>query len=253
MDKLIFAKIFPLADVGVYGIASGLALVVVMLMGKFQLTIVFPLYSKLMDSKDAVQLVLVKSKFPILAIGGYMIALLIACSRSFIELTYDSRYQDAGTYLPILALGVWFTIVEGIYASAFLALGNTKWIAVGNLVKIIAFAVLIFPAAQIGGIYLAIVCGVLAEFLRMLAALFFARKLQLPVPKHELLMSVFSIGIGYSSLQSVHFVKDYVQLSAFGAMTVQFVLVTCLFTPLFLRVYKKLKELAPISDGGAIA
>jgi len=253
MDKLVFAKIFPLADVGVYGIASGLALVVVMLMGKFQLTIVFPLYSKLMVSKDAVQSVLVKSKFPILAIGGYMVALLIACSRSFIELTYDSRYQDAGVYLPILALGVWFTIVEGIYASAFLALGNTKWIAVGNLVKIIAFAILIFPAAQIGGIYLAIVCGVLAEFLRMLVALFFARKLQLPIPSHEFMMSILSVGIGYCSLQSVHFVKDYVQLTAFLAMAMQFLLVTCLFTPLFLAVYKNLKRLAPISDGGAVA
>jgi O-antigen/teichoic acid export membrane protein len=253
MDKLIFAKIFSLADVGVYGIASGLALVVVMLMGKFQLTIVFPLYSKLMDSKDTVRSVLAKSKFPILAIGGYMVALLIACSRSFIELTYDSRYQAAGIYLPILALGVWFTIVEGVYASAFLALGRTKWIALGNLVKIIIFSILIFPAARMGGIYLAIVCGVIAEFFRMLTAIYFSRKLLLPIPIHELLMTVLAVGVGYCSLNVVQITNSYMQLSALWAIVMQFMLVTLLFVPIFLRVHKELKGLTPIADGGAIA
>lgn len=252
MDKLIFARIFPLADVGVYGIASGLALVVSMLMGKFQFTILFPIYSKLMVSKDVVGSILVKSKFPILAVGGYMVALLIACSGSFIELTYDSRYQDAGAYLPILALGVWFTIIEGVYASVFLALGNTKWIAVGNFVKIVAFSALIFPAAQMGGIYLAIVCGVLAEFLRMLTAMYFARKLHLPVPSHELLMTALSVGIGYCCLKGVQIASGYMQLTAFWAMTMQFMLVSLLFMPMFLKVYKNLKGLTPVADGGTI-
>ena len=253
MDKLVFAKIFPLADVGVYGIAAGLALVVVMLMGRFQLTIVLPMYSKLMDGKHTIQLVLAKSKFPILTVGGYMVALLIACGHSFIELTYDSRYQDAAIYLPIIALGVWFIIIEGIYATAYLALGNTKWIAIGNFVKIAVFSVLILPAAKTGGIYLAILSGVLADFLRMMTALYFSRKLSLPAPSQELIMTVLSVGVGYLCLYGMRIAEGYMQLNSLGVLAIQFLLVTIVFAPMFFRVYRELKVLAPITDRGSIA
>lgn len=179
IDKLVFARLFPLDQVGVYAIAASLAIMTPMLMGRLQMAIAFPLYARMLDRHEPLSRIVARSKPPMLLAGAYLVTAVIVCAQSFVDLAYDHRYADAGTYIVILSIGAWFAIIDGIYGAAFLASGRAHWVAAVNGTKVASFCILLAPAIAWGGLVGAVWAAALSDLIKLVLAMYLARRIQL--------------------------------------------------------------------------
>ncbi len=231
IDKLLFARLFPLKDVGVYSIAAGLAVLTPMLMGRLQTMIAFPLYSRMVNLDNALEPVVHRSKIPMLTVGGYLVALSIAGAQTFIEFAYDERYAAAGLYIPILAAGAWFAVIDGIYGAAFLATGRARWVALVNGTKVGSFCVLVGPATHFAGLLGAVVAVAASDVIKLGVALNRARSIGLKNQRPEMMFTLYTVvtgvGVGWITTQTP-FASNWPPLVLLFA---QFALCTLAFLP----------------------
>lgn len=179
IDKLVFARLFPLDEVGVYAIAASLAIMTPMLMGRLQTVIAFPLYSRMLDRNEPLANVVARSKPPMLLAGAYLVTAAIVCAQSFVDLAYDDRYAAAGPFIMVLSIGAWFAIIDGIYGAAFLATGRAHWVAAVNATKVVSFCIMLMPAVAWGGILGAVWAAALSDLIKLGLAMFLARRIHL--------------------------------------------------------------------------
>lgn len=240
IDKLAFAKLLPLDQVGVYAIAANIAILAPMLMGRMQNAVAFPLYSRLLERQESLATAVERSKLPMLGLGAYLVAGSIACAPQFFAIAYDERYADAGRYVPILMVGAWLAIVEGMYGAAFLASGRAHWVAAASATKLLAFCGLLWPAIHMGGLTGALYALAVAEFLRFIVVALLGRRLGLRNLVPELWFTVQALGVGFGVLWLGHWLwpTELSPRSAAGValLVVQGLLVTAAFAPVLWRV-----------------
>lgn len=253
LDKLVFARLFPLDEVGVYSIAASLALLTPTLMGRVQSAVAFPLYARMIELKTSLASIVASTKEPMLVLGGYIVALSIAGAQSFVEFLYDERYVAAGIYIPILAAGAWFTMLEGIYGAAFLASGRPQWVAIANAVKVVCFCLIIGPMAHLWGFVGAVCAVAVSDLGKFVGALVGARRVGLRSHGLELAFTAFVAAVGLGTMAGVRVGPRALRELPVLALVVEFVLVTASFLPFALRAFRRMKarkaaetaELAP--------
>lgn len=236
IDRLAFAALYPLAEVGVYSISAGLALMIPMVVGRLQASIVFPWYSRMLENGAALPEAFHKAKVPVLVMSTFLVALLIVGANSFFALAYDHRYSQAAMFLPILATGVWFSVFGSMYGSAFLAKGLASWLAMVSAVKVVVFLMLF---ALLRHFESPIVIATLAVLLSEVITALFCRVLgwrlglkELRVEAAMFGMLILSSGIG---LLLVHEFPPMANLHPALQLLVLGVLTTAVFAPLFLK------------------
>jgi len=189
IDRLVFAGMFPLAEVGVYSIAASLAMLVVVLAGSLQSAVIFPWYSRMLDDGVTMEEAFRKTRAPVLLLSTYVCSLLIVGAQSFFELAYDTRYQQASLFLPILAVGAWFSTVESMYGAAFLATGRSRWVAIVGASKVASFLLLLIPLSLLGGsLTVAALVAVASEIARATTSQYLGRRMGLKNLRIESLM-----------------------------------------------------------------
>jgi len=246
IDKLTFARMFPLDQVGVYAIAASLAVLTPTLMGRLQTMIAFPLYARMQDKEDALQTIVRQSKFPMLTFAGYLVALSIAGAQSFIDFAYDARYAAAGIYIPILAAGAWFAVIDGIYGAAFLATGRARWVALVNGVKVTAFCLLLVPAAHMGGLLGAVVAVAASDFIKLGVALSRARTIGLRDQFPDAIFTLYTAGAGVGVYWLTMRSTLFEAWPPLALLATQFVLVTLAFFPRLLSVARSVLGARPV-------
>ncbi len=142
-DRLVFGKLVPLGTLGVYSIAAMLALMPIHVVNRIGSAVVFPAFSRKMAAAADIGPIYRRARRPILALGGLIVACLVACGPPLIETLYDPRYHDAGWILQLLAIAAWFQILEVPSGSALLALGLPRWLATANALKLAGILVLL--------------------------------------------------------------------------------------------------------------
>jgi O-antigen/teichoic acid export membrane protein len=170
IDKLMFARMFPLSDVGVYAVAASLAIMVPALLGRLHQMVAFPLYAKLASENKPIEEIVERTKLPLLALGSLLVVVVVACSQTFVDIAYDDRYHAAGLYLAILGVGSWFALVDGIYGAAFLSVGKASWVALVNTVKVLSFCIILFPAAKAWGFLGAVIAMAASDAVKLVVA-----------------------------------------------------------------------------------
>jgi O-antigen/teichoic acid export membrane protein len=125
----------------------------------------------------------------VLALGGLIVACLIASGPPLIETLYDPRYHDAGWILQLLAVGAWFQILEVPSGSALLALGLPRWLAGANALKLGGILVLVPTGFWLFGFPGAIGGFVLAETFRYATCVVGASRRELPALGGDLVAS----------------------------------------------------------------
>jgi O-antigen/teichoic acid export membrane protein len=146
-DRLIFGMVIPLATLGVYSIATIFAGLPTGILHRVGTAVVFPAFSRKMESMSGLKSAYQRFRRPLLALGGVAVACLAASGPALIETLYDPRYAEAGWILQLLSIRAWFHILQVPSNSALLALGLPRWLAAGNafkLVGILAFVPLGF-------------------------------------------------------------------------------------------------------------
>lgn len=237
VDRLTFAAMYPLAEVGVYSIAASLALMVMALVGRLQGAIVFPWYARMLESGVELPDAFVKAEKPVLLMSTYFVVLLVVGAGSFFSLAYDARYAQAAVFLPILAFGAWFSTIGGMYGAAFLAKGQPKWIAMVSAVKVLSFlAFLALLSLVERTLVTATVAVLLSEVATLGVGRYLGARIGLRNVKVEATMLALLAGSSALGLWLVRGLEPVARLHPALQLLVLGMLVTALFAPAFLKV-----------------
>lgn len=241
IDRLAFGALYPLAEVGVYSIAAGLAVMVTTLIWHLQGAVVFPWYSRRVEGGAGLSEIFPKVTAPILAMSGYLVVLLVTGAGSFFELAYDHRYVQGGILLPILAAGVWFSAVDAMYGAAFLAMGRPQWAALASAIKVVSFALLVWLVTRLGwGLVAAAAMVSASDVARAACSHCLGRKLGLRNLRTELSMLGMTLLVSVVGWLLVTRVPWMVGQHPFIRLAILGVVVTLLFAPLLWKLGRPL-------------
>jgi len=236
IDRLLLAAIFPLVEVGVYSIAASLALMVTVLNGALQSAIVFPWYSRMLDKGVLLQDAFRRTRIPLLLVVTFLVALLANGASSFFELAYDDRYAKGGDFLPVLAVGVWFSSLSGIYGSAFLAMGKSQWIAMVSAIKVSTFLLFLLLYLQFEySIEMAVLAVLSAEVIATATSQYLGWKVGLRNLRMEILLLFLLLGALAAGWWLVHYLSWMAGQPPFARLLLVVLFQTCIFAPLAYR------------------
>jgi O-antigen/teichoic acid export membrane protein len=105
--------------------------------------VTFPAFSRLRERQADVGSAYERIRAPLLVGGGAVLAALTLGGPLVAQILFPARYHDAGWIMQIVAVGMWFQALESTNASVLLASGLPKWLAIGNLLKIVLMAVVL--------------------------------------------------------------------------------------------------------------
>jgi O-antigen/teichoic acid export membrane protein len=211
-DRLLFGKLLPMDQLGVYSIATVLAALPSTVLGSVVGSVVFSLLSRVHNSGGNVLAALLSSRRPWLMLCGYGISCLVAGGPALVLFLYDTKATEAGWMTQMLAAGSWFYALESSNSRALLALGKSNWLAMASLAKLLGMIVCIplgmkyfgFPGAVAG------LAG--SEMLRYAASLVGCARMRLNTQLDDLQLTLVLVA---STLLGV-FVAAQIR-SAFGA------------------------------------
>lgn len=237
IDRLTFAAMYPLAEVGVYSIALSLAMVVTTLVGRLQGAIMFPWYARMLESGMELSEAYYKTKMPMLVMSAYCVVLLIVGAGSFFSLAYDERYAQAAVYLPILAVGVWFSSIGGMYGAAFLALGRPKWIALVSGVKVASFALMLAVLSQFDStLTMATVVVLASELMTFAVSRYLGWRLGLKSMRAEASMLLMLLACSAAGLLLVRDFSPVAALHPLAQLIVLGVVTSLAFAPFIIKL-----------------
>ncbi len=242
-DRLIFGKLVTMAVLGVYNIALNLALVPSTAMNRVSMGILFPLYSRFHQSGTKMLPIYRNARLPMMILGGWATAGIVAGGPTIIEILYDPRYIEAGWMLQILVAGLWFGVVlEGSNGVAVLALGHSRWTAIASAAKLVGITILVplgwhlweFPGAIIG--------FAASDVLRYLASLVGVLRFGLDDRVQDLKMTLLVAGSAFAGWFAVQLLTTAGWTNvAFHAVVIA-VIVTAFWMPQHLQLWRRYKE-----------
>lgn len=141
-DRLILGKLISFEMLGVYGIAFALAdmprQIILAICGK----VIFPAVSKLADlPRETFRAKILKNRKPLLIALAVGLTVLVSFGDQLIFCLYDRRYAQAAWMLPVLALGVWHTLLYGTANPSLLAIGKSIYNAQGFLLAFMTISI----------------------------------------------------------------------------------------------------------------
>lgn len=140
-DRLILGKLVDVGTLGVFSIAAMFSALPALLAHQLCTLVLFPALSRSRETGGDLDHAYRRARQPVLVVGGWATACLAAGAIPLIDILYDARYGAAGWMLQLLAVGTWFRIAESPGRSALLALGETRWMALLNGVKLVGVVV----------------------------------------------------------------------------------------------------------------
>jgi O-antigen/teichoic acid export membrane protein len=138
-DRLILGRLIPLTLLGIYGLAyqlSDIPRAIILALGQ---RVAYPFVSKMIHHpmQEFAPQFLRYRRYALLA-GGFMLSLMVTWGGLLIVKLYDARYREAAWMIPILALGLWQTMLYQTTYPILLSLGKAKYGAYGNAAYCIA-------------------------------------------------------------------------------------------------------------------
>ena len=143
-DRLILGKLISFSLLGVYGIAYSVSDIPRAVIYAFSNRVGFPFIAKMVH------------------LGGFLATMM-----------YDRRYHEASWMVPILALGLWHTMMYATTMPALLSLGKSQYQAAGNAAYCAAVVIAIPLAFHFYGMFgavIAVAAGDLPFYFVLVAA-----------------------------------------------------------------------------------
>ncbi|MEM7435730.1 MAG: oligosaccharide flippase family protein [Myxococcota bacterium] len=241
-DRLVFGKLVTMAVLGVYNIAVNLAQIPSMALGSLSWSVIFPIYSRFKQNRAELPMVFRSVRLPVLIVGGWATAGLVAGGPTIIEILYDPRYIEAGWMLQVLAAGPWFGVVmDGTNGVALLALGHSRWMAMASGAKLIAMAALIPLGWHLGGFLGAMLGVAVSDVVRYLVSMAGVLRFGLDGRLQDLkLTSIVAISafVGWLSVQGLIAIG---WTNLFLHAVAVFIVVTLVWLPQHLVLWRRYK------------
>lgn len=244
IDRLTFAALYPLAEVGVYSIAASLALLIPTVVGRLQSAVVFPWYARVLESGTGLPEAFSKAQRPVMAMSTYVVALLIVGAESFIELAYDERYAQAALFLPVLAFSMWFSSAASLYGPVLLVKGLSRLAAMVSTVKVVVFALLFAMLSRFEStILMATGVVLVSELAAMVLSRYYGWRLGLKSFSTEISMLLTLIASAGLGLAAAHLMESSTSWHPALRLVAVSLLVTLCFSPLLVKVLYPLARL----------
>ena len=145
-DRLIMGRLITMSMLGVYGTAYQVSDVPRQIINAFSNRVGFPFIAKMAHLPVAeFRKVFLQYRLRTLLAGAFLLCLMVHLGGFLITLMYPKAFHDATWMVPILALGLWHTLMYATTMPALLSLGKSKYGAIGNATYFAAI-VLAIPA-----------------------------------------------------------------------------------------------------------
>jgi len=158
-DKLILGRLISLSLLGIYGLAYQLSDIprqIILALGQ---RVAYPFIAKIIHQPiDEFASQFFRYRSYALSAGAAMISIMVNWGGLLILHLYDRRYSEAAWMIPILALGLWQTLLYQTTYPVLLSLGKTKYGALGNA----AFCITICAGIPIAFHFFGMLGGVIA-------------------------------------------------------------------------------------------
>lgn len=195
-DRLILGYLLSMSELGIYSIAFALSQTFVMAFSVLSSKVLFPLYSRLM-ADDPYWARQKMKRLRMVLLGGAVVpsCFLVIFSRPIIRILYDSRYQDAGWMLGLLAIAAIPGIVNLSINPILLARGDSFSMMVYNLIKSVLMLGLMLVGGSLAGVQGLIQGYVASQFAEYLVLVCFVKRYGVLMPLIDLSFFALCFGI----------------------------------------------------------
>ena len=146
-DRLILGKLISLSLLGVYIIAFTVADIPRQIILQFTDRVGLPFVAKMAHlPRPEFRAACIKYRFYVLVAGAVVLTCVINFGGYFVRFAYNQRYHEAIWMVPILALGLWHTLLYSTSKEILVAVGKTHYNAIGTG----CFAVAMFIGLPLG-------------------------------------------------------------------------------------------------------
>jgi O-antigen/teichoic acid export membrane protein len=157
-DRLILGRLVTFSMLGVYSIAYTVSDIPRAVINAFTQKVGYPFIAKMVQLPIyEFRKIFLWYRFRALLAGAGMICLMVYLGGFLVSKVYDRRYHAASWMVPILALGLWHTLLYATTMPALLTLGKSSYQAIGNAFYCIAIIVTIPVAFHYFGMFGAVV------------------------------------------------------------------------------------------------
>jgi O-antigen/teichoic acid export membrane protein len=157
-DRLILGKMISLSLLGVYGIAFSVSEIPRSVINAFAQRVGYPFIAKMVHLPvPEFRKVFLRYRLYALLAGALMLCLMVHIGGFLVTKMYDARYHAAGWMVPILALGLWHTLMYATTMPALFSLGKSHYSAIGNATYCAAVVTAIPVAFHFFGMFGAVI------------------------------------------------------------------------------------------------
>lgn len=133
-DRLIIGKLVGFSMLGVYGIAYSISDIPRAIINAFSQKVGYPFISKMAHlPKPEFRKLFLRYRFRALMAGAFLLCMTVYVGGFLITKVYDHRYHEAAWMVPVLALGLWHTLMAATTLPALYSLGKSQYTAIGNV------------------------------------------------------------------------------------------------------------------------
>jgi len=141
-DRLILGKLIPLSLLGVYIIAFTVADIPRQVILQFTDRVGLPFIAKMSHlPRPEFRAACIKYRFYVLVAGAVVLTLVVNFGGFFVRHAYNQRYHEAIWMVPILALGLWHTLLYATSKEILVVVGKTHYNAIGTALFCVAMFV----------------------------------------------------------------------------------------------------------------
>lgn len=164
-DRLILARLISFSLLGVYGIAYSVSDIPRAVIIAFATRVGFPFIAK-MSHLPIIEFrgVFLRYRFRVLLAGAVLLCLTVHLGGALVTRMYNSNYHAASWMVPVLALGLWHTLLYSTTHPALLALGKSQYGAIGNALYCVTIVTAIPLAFHFCGMFGAVVAVAAGDF-----------------------------------------------------------------------------------------
>ncbi len=142
-DKLIFAPLIPMSELGVYNNASVFATTPALAIMSLTGAVLFPVFARRFRAGHALDSDFRRTRAPICLLAAVLVAGLVASGPSFVHLVFEKKFTDADWMVRLLSIAGLFQVLEGANGAALMAMGRSKDVAVYSGAKLVGMLLLI--------------------------------------------------------------------------------------------------------------
>ncbi len=137
-DKVVLAKLMPLAQYGFYAIATTLTVAPEAIAHPYTQRVLFPIYARIVrENRAALRDTFYDARRRVALLYAFGVGGLIGGAPLLVAILYDPRYRPVAFFIQLLAIRVFLRMPNLAAQECAVALGNTRSILIGNIIRIV--------------------------------------------------------------------------------------------------------------------